>query len=120
RVEQDYRAQNPRASVEKTGEVLSALGLLGPREDLYDIDVGIVREQAAGFYDARHTAIVVGGDGANPSPLDQVLLAHEYVRALLDQHYHLGRVDQLAATGKDDEATALRALIEGDALVMRD
>ena len=118
RVEQDFRATNPRAKIEQTDAVLTALGLLAPRDDLYDIDVGIVREQVAGFYDSHTGQLVVGGDGAAPSPLDQVLLAHEYVHALTDQHYSLNRLDALDASGKDDEAEAFRSLIEGDATVM--
>ena len=118
RVEQDFRETNPRAKIEQTDAVLTALGLLGPRDDLYDIDVGIVREQVAGFYDSHSGELVVGGDGAAPSPLDQVLLAHEYVHAVTDQHYNLDRLDALDAAGKDDEAEAFRSLIEGDATVM--
>jgi len=118
RVEQDFRASSPRAKIEQTDAVLTALGLLGPRDDLYDIDVGVVREQVAGFYDSRTGQLVVGGDGATPSPLDQVLLAHEYVHALTDEHYMLNRLDTLEASGKDDEAEAFRSLIEGDATVM--
>jgi hypothetical protein len=118
RVEDQFRADAPRAEVEQDDDVLTALGLLGPRDDLYDILLGVQQEQVAGFYDTKTKVLVVGGDAANPSPLDRVLLAHEYVHALTDQHYDLGRLEKLIDARKDDEASAYRALIEGDATVM--
>lgn len=117
-VEQRFRAGNPRTQVEQDDAVLTAWGLLGPHDDLYDILLGVVREQVAGFYDVQSKRLVVGGNGANPSPLDQVLLAHEYVHAVTDQHFDLTRLEKLSAAHKDDEATAYLSLIEGDATVM--
>jgi len=117
-VEARYRADSPRADVEQSDAVLTALGLLGPNDDLYQITLNVVREQVAGFYDFRKKVLVVGGDAAHPTPLDQILLSHEYVHALTDQHYDLTRLDKLQQQRKDDEATAFLSLIEGDATVM--
>ncbi|MFY9587492.1 MAG: hypothetical protein WAT66_08565, partial [Actinomycetota bacterium] len=118
RVEEQFKKDSPRAELEKDDAVLTALGLLGPRDDLFDILLGVQREQVAGFYDTKKKVLVVGGDVKNPTPLDQVLLAHEYVHALTDQHFDLTRYDTMTDEGKDDEATAYLSLLEGDATVM--
>jgi len=118
RVEQRYLTNTSRAEVDQSDAVLTALGLLGPKDDLYDITLNVVREQVAGFYDTKKKVLVVGGDVKNPTPLDQVLLSHEYVHAVTDQYYDLTRIDKLQKQHKDDEATALLSLVEGDATVM--
>ncbi|HEY3176561.1 MAG TPA: FAD-dependent oxidoreductase, partial [Candidatus Polarisedimenticolia bacterium] len=61
RVEQQFRKDNPRAEVDQDDAVLTALGLLGPRDDLYDILLGVQREQVAGYYDTDKKVLVVGG-----------------------------------------------------------
>lgn len=119
RVEEEFRKDSPRAEVDQDDAVLTALGLLGPRDDLFGILLGVQREQVAGFYDTKKKVLVVGGgDTKNPTPLDQVLLAHEYVHALTDQRFDLERFDRLVDANKDDEAFAYLALVEGDATVM--
>jgi hypothetical protein len=117
RVETQFKKDNPRAEVEANDKVLTALGLLKPNDDLYDILLGLHTEQVAGFYDTDAKKLVVGGDAKNPTPLDRVLLAHEYVHALTDQLYNLSRIDKLYDQDKDDEAFAYVSLIEGDATV---
>lgn len=118
RVEAQFKEDSPRAELEQDDAVLTALGFLGPRDDLYEILLGVQREQVAGFYDTKDKVLVVGGDLKTPTPLDQVLLVHEYVHAVTDQHFDLTRLDKLQEAGKDDEATALLCLVEGDATVM--
>jgi hypothetical protein len=117
-VEAQYRKDSPKAEVDQSDAVLTALGLLGPKDDLWSITLGVVREQVAGYYDFDKKSLVVGGEATNPSPLDEVLLAHEYVHAVTDQYYDLKRLDKLQNDRKDDEATALLSLVEGDATVM--
>lgn len=118
RVEEQFKKDNPRAEVEQDGDVLTALGLLAARDDYFDILLGVQREQVAGYYDTKTKVLVVGGDIKSPTTLDQVLLAHEYVHAVTDQHFDIERYDKLSEAGKDDEAAAFLSLIEGDATVM--
>lgn len=115
RVEEQFRADNPRAEIDSIDAVLSALGLLQPRDDLFDILLAVQTEQVAGYYDTKTKKLVVTGNSTNPSPFDRVLLAHEYVHALTDQHFDLTHLDNLQNARKDDEATAYLTLIEGDA-----
>jgi hypothetical protein len=118
-VERSFREENPRSTYDQEDAILTALGLLGSRDDLYDITVAVVREQVGGFYDTKKKTLVVeSSEKDHPSPLDQVLLSHEYVHAVTDQHYDLTRLDKLNASRKDDEANAYLSLIEGDATNM--
>jgi hypothetical protein len=117
RVEQQFKKDNPRSEIEQTDAALTALGLLGARDDLYDILLGVQREQVAGYYDTKKKVLVIGGDANHPTPLDQVLLAHELTHAVTDQRFDLERYDRLVDGHKDDEASAYLALIEGDATV---
>ena len=117
-VEKRFVQDSPRKEIDESDAVLTTLGLLGKNDDLYSISLGVVREQVAGFYDFKKKLLVAGGDAVNPTPLDEVLLAHEYVHALTDQYYDLNRLDALHDARKDDEATALACLVEGDATVM--
>jgi len=120
RVIADFERDDPRADVEKSGKVLTALGLLKPTDDLYTILLNVQAEQVAGFYDPTTKHMVVGGNAKDPSPLDRVLLAHEYTHALADEHFGIGRLDQLNKAGKDDEAEAYLSLLEGDATNLMD
>jgi hypothetical protein len=117
-VEKRFREDTPRKQIDDSDAVLTALGLLGKNDDLYAITLGVVREQVAGFYDFKKKQLFAGGDTVNPTPLDEVLLAHEYVHAVTDQYYDLTKLDKLQDAHKDDEATAYTCLIEGDATVM--
>ena len=120
RVIADFKRDDPRAAVERSGKVLTALGLLKPTDDLYTILLNVQAEQVAGFYDPAKKEMVVGGNAKDPSPLDRVLLAHEYTHALADEHFGIGRLDQLNMEGKDDAAEAYLSLLEGDATNLMD
>ncbi|MBI4729639.1 MAG: hypothetical protein HY775_09105 [Acidobacteria bacterium] len=115
KVAEQFRKDNPRAEVEASGRVLTALGMLGPSEDLYRILLGVNEEVVGGFYDTRTKRLVIEGDPSRLSPLDRFVLAHELTHALTDQHFDLGRLDTLNARHEDDRAAAFLALAEGDA-----
>ncbi len=117
RVEQEFGKQDARKEIDTTDRVLTALGLLSPNDDLFQIVLGVQTEQVAGYYDNKTKRLVVGGNEANPAPYDRVLLAHELTHALTDQHFDLSRLDRLQDERKDDEATAYLSLVEGDAVL---
>lgn len=118
RVEKQFSTENPRTEIDQLDGVLTALGLVAADVDLYDTLLEVQTEQVAGFYDTKTKKLVVGGDAANPTPLDRVLLAHEYTHALTDQRFDLSRFDDLIEERKDDEATAYLSLVEGDATLI--
>jgi len=118
RIESQFSKDNPRAEIDQLDKALTAFGLVGPNVDLYATLLEVQTEQIAGFFDTETKQLVVGGDVNDPSPLDRVLLAHEYTHALTDQHFDLSRIDALIDQRKDDEALAYLALVEGDATLM--
>ncbi|MGH2727455.1 MAG: hypothetical protein ACRDKS_10850, partial [Actinomycetota bacterium] len=118
RIKKQFAIDNPRNEIDELDKVLTAFGLMKPQDDLYDVLLDVQTEQIAGFYDTKTKKLVIGGNANSPSPLDRVLLAHEYTHALTDQHFDLTHFDELAEKRKDDEALAYLALIEGDATVL--
>lgn len=117
RVEEEFAKEDSRSEIDVTDKVLTALGLLAPGDDLYQILLKVNTEQVAGYYDDEKKRLVVAGS-QTLTPYDRVLLAHELVHALTDQHFDLTRIERLEDQRKDDEATALLSLVEGDATLM--
>jgi hypothetical protein len=116
RVQGMFTHDNSRASLNRTASVLETYGLLPAGYDLYDELKTLQGEQVEGFYDSKTKRLVVGASSArDPSPFDQIVLAHEYTHALADQHFGLGILDKLAKQHADDAAAAFLALAEGDA-----
>ncbi len=81
--------------------------------DLYQLQIDLLSEQVAGYYDPETGELVVVTDDGELSVIDEVTLAHEIVHALQDQHFDLIAIDE--GTSDADRATAATALIEGDA-----
>jgi hypothetical protein len=116
RVDAQFRKDNVRADLDHTAAVLKTFGVLPADYDLYARIKALQEEQVAGFYDDKTKKLVIGAkDAQDPSPLAQVLLAHELTHALTDQHFGLARLQTLRDAHKDDEAAAMLALAEGDA-----
>jgi len=104
-----------------------ALGLLGSDVDLRGILADVLGEQVVGYYDAEVDRLVVredvmgwlAGRSGQAGALDaerrdaHLVILHELVHALQDQHFDLDRFesDELAS----DAGLARRSLIEGDA-----
>lgn len=101
---------------------LKAFGLLPESLDLASYYPQLLSSQVAGYYDParRYLAIVrregglLGqGAGEKESAAEDLVLVHELVHALQDQHFDLQRFAQ--ADPMSDAATARAALVEGDA-----
>lgn len=92
------------------------LGMLPDRDlDLYQLQVELLEEQIAGYYDADTTELVVVTREGELRAIDKVTTAHEIVHALQDQHFDLIELDE--SVEGEDERFAMTALIEGDATV---
>jgi len=92
------------------------LGLLDEDADLQSTLLELYTEQFAGFYDldAKELVVPVSIDGI--TPLQKIVIIHELVHALTDQHFdfndeRIRRLDE----GNGDDATSLLAFVEGDA-----
>lgn len=107
--------------------VYAALGLLASDLDVRSLLLRLMGEQVVGYYDAEEKHLVVRddvmrafgrGDDANAeegSELGEarIVLVHELVHALQDQHLHL--FENLHAERDTDADNAFHALVEGDA-----
>jgi hypothetical protein len=109
----------PEADQAADLRVMVILGFVEPGTDLGQLQVDILGEQIAGYYDpeTKRMVVVLSNDGEELSASDEITFAHETVHALQDQHYDLlalhGDIDALT----DDQGLALDALTEGDATV---
>jgi len=103
-----------RLYVERGPEALllpyTALGLLP------DAPVSIRAHQVAGVYVPEQGQLYVATGLQESGADDQSLLAHAYAHALQDQHFDLGAMDARATT--TDATLAVRALVEGDAILL--
>ncbi|MDX1690292.1 MAG: hypothetical protein R3290_04630 [Acidimicrobiia bacterium] len=95
--------------------LLELLGLIGPDLDLLEAYTSLYAEQVAAFYDPDTREMVVGS-AEEATPLTRSIVVHELIHALVDQHYGFGaELDRLVDEERFHEATALQALVEGDA-----
>jgi hypothetical protein len=99
-------------------KVYRLLGLVGPELDLAELYQDLYGEQVAGFYDGDAGELVVPADTTTFSLLQQSTMVHELTHALTDQHFGMWDSYQaLVDAERFDEATALLAMIEGDAVL---
>jgi hypothetical protein len=87
-----------------------------PELDLYQLQLDLLSEQVLGYYDDEADELFVVSDNDGLSALDEYTAAHELVHALQDQHFDLQQFHAEADTNADG-ATAMTALIEGDAVL---
>jgi hypothetical protein len=102
--------------IDSQDAMFTLLGMLAPDDDLRQLLLDLYTEQVAGFYDpdAKELVVPVSVDGI--TPLQEIVIAHELTHALTDQHFDFNveferRVDE----GTVDDASAILALVEGDA-----
>jgi hypothetical protein len=118
----NYATEESRTRFE-TQPVYELLGFISPGTDLVELRARNRVEGVAALYDrGRHTIVFVDNRLTLDGPTE-VILAHEFVHALQDQHFYRHEVDDLAAANEGDwhlswdADLALRALVEGDATV---
>jgi hypothetical protein len=99
-----------RREIEATEAVMRALGLLEGDIDLLDELNRFSTEGVAAFYDPARERVFVPEGPLTPSL--RTTLVHELTHALQDQHFDLSALEDEAP---GDEASAERALLEGDA-----
>ena len=103
--------------VQKVQEVLRLLELIPADADLTELILELYSEQVVGFYDSGEEELFLIGEQQDELAVqDEITLAHEFVHALQQQHYD---IDSLLESAEEnaDAASALRALVEGDAVV---
>lgn len=105
----------PAADAEVDARLLAGLGAIPPDTDLRALQLELLGDQVAGFYDPDTSELTaVATDGLDPTT--RMTLAHEVDHALTDQALGLPDLDGFA--GRSDEALAVLAVIEGDASLL--
>ena len=88
-------------------------GFLAATDDLKELYLGMLSEQAAGFYDPVDGRLIV----VSGKPFPGIALVHELAHALADQVFDLERLLN-AARPNDDALMAVSAMIEGEAMTL--
>ncbi len=102
----------PSAVMRAQGEMLRALWLIGPEDDLAERVYRLARANLAGFYDQHTDRMFLIDDLTDV--MAQETLTHELVHALQDQHFDLaGRLRY--RPGQSDSLSAVHGLCEGEA-----
>ena len=92
------------------------LGILGPNDDLAQLLTDVFSDIVLGFYETDDNKMYIISDKETFSLNDRLTVAHEVTHALQQYEFDIGGLlDELE--GYDDRRMALRALIEGDALI---
>jgi hypothetical protein len=112
RLEEITRQDGIETSLRQEQVLLRHLGLVPADTDLVRLYHDLLEEQLAGFYDIDRRDLVLA-DWV-PRASQTVVLDHELVHALQDQHFSLRVRKKLGFDSADAEA-AWHALVEGDA-----
>lgn len=96
--------------------MLKLLGMLDDDVDLRLFLISLYTEQVVGFFDTDTKEMVVPVSVDGISALQELTISHELVHALTDQHFDVGDVlTDRSDNGNQDDASAMLALVEGDA-----
>jgi Zn-dependent peptidase ImmA (M78 family) len=117
RSQTDQLSDEDKKVLENQEAELRALGLVTGDVDLFAAENDLADAGTAAFYDPDTERISVRGSDMTVEL--RVTLAHELTHALQDQYFDVGttRTSKFETSG---EATAFRALVEGDAVRIED
>ena len=110
-----FDEQYPPDERDRDNRTLRAFGLLGPEEDVAELQLQLLGDQVLGFYDTIEDRMVVVTD-AGLDAAAKLTYAHEYTHALQDAAF---APEHFTAEGleDDDRQLAMTTLTEGDATV---
>lgn len=124
-IEQDRIPEVTRYEIERTlssdhvaeyRDAYAALGVLPPEIDLLETLVALQRDQLVGLYSLhRRTLYVVTSERTDGAYAPNVIVVHELVHALQHQHFPKTVAILQGLRHNDDVASAIAAVIEGDA-----
>jgi hypothetical protein len=112
-LERKVRHEYPPAELRAEARAYRAFRLVADTVDLLKMQLDLLQEQVAGFYDPDSTTlfVIAGGD---PMTL-RAVISHELVHALQDQYTNLNAIRH--ARRQSDRQTAGQAVMEGQATV---
>jgi hypothetical protein len=109
---EEFEESYPQEERTADNVTLRAMGLLGPDEDIAELQLDLLGEGVLGFYDDREKRMVIVSD-AGVDAEAKFTYAHEYTHALQDAAFP-GALE-IDPDEDDDVALARTALFEGDA-----
>jgi hypothetical protein len=112
RLAANQSANTDKAELDKTRNLLEALGLVPKGIDLEKAVQSLTGDTVVGFYDAKTKDLVVRGEQLTPYVRE--VIVHELTHAVQDQHFGIDRPELDKAN--DEQSTAFSALVEGDAV----
>ncbi len=132
---EEFERSMPKDQLQDYQQMLAKVGLIPGDLDLGKLMINIYTEAVAGFYDPRTQRLYLIANPKNDPNEDpamkmqrmmlkmvgvteeQIIMAHELTHALQDQNFDLLQLD-LDKMTNDDQLTAIKSLIEGDATVL--
>ena len=109
RLHEDY----PGTAIADEQTAMVHFGLLAQGDDLEALFIGMLADQAAGFYDPEERRLFL----VKGKPFAGIALVHELAHALQDQSFPVKPLMD-RARGDDDRLLAFQALIEGEAMAL--
>jgi hypothetical protein len=107
-----------RTQLTREEAVFRALGLIGGKVDLGAALNTSQKSSTLAYYDPSQQQIFVRGTTLDAE--HRVTVAHELTHVLQDQHFDIRKLQKRAVDSKTGDASALQALIEGDAVRIED
>ena len=108
---------SPPAERAAEAAMMKRWGLVPWSTDLDKLTIDLLTEQIAGFYDPREKKLYVADKPEADDSWADMLMAHEIVHALQDQHFDLEA--WMKVVEHDGDASAARAaLVEGDGVAL--
>ena len=115
---EEFQAENDELFADFDGEETfqnvryEALFMVDRETDATEAYEALYGDSVAGYYDTAADEIVIVSDSEQSPEIDEVILGHELLHALQDQHFGLERFDGESL----DQRSAELGLIEGDAV----
>ncbi len=102
---------------EEYARAQARIGLLPEKFALREKLIALLGEQVAAFYDQHEHRLYMYSDATLENSMNRVILSHELMHAMQDQHFTLSKLP-LTEKHNDDSAVAASALIEGEATLL--
>ncbi|MCX5672690.1 MAG: hypothetical protein NTU94_15340 [Planctomycetota bacterium] len=115
-LDKQVEKQCPPAKVLEIQAFLRTVGLLPPAADLKKMFLDILQGQVGGFYDTDTKTLYMVKHGGAPAPgVERILMIHELVHALDDQHVNLDEFLKPLIGQTEDMDIAASSVMEGSA-----
>jgi hypothetical protein len=104
----------PKTFYDRRSVAWQTIGVMPRDTDIREALLAFQTGQVVGFYNPVDGELVYRADGGLDL-VERVTLAHELTHAIDDQHFDLSRIDQVAASCRDEAFQAALGAVEGSA-----